>query len=155
VELKIGSFSLSDKVLEVLAQFQPICDHEGYELKSTVEPDQYVMADEAKITQVLYNFIGNAVNYVGADKLLIVKLTDLGSRTRFEVTDHGSGISEEELPFIWQRYYKAKSSGPTRKKVGTGLGLAIAKEILELHSARYGVDSAVGQGTTFWFELNR
>ena len=66
--------------------------------------------------------------------------------------DHGPGIKPEELPHVWDRYYKT-SSNYVRATEGTGLGLSIVKEILTLHHANYGVDSKVGKGTCFWFEL--
>jgi signal transduction histidine kinase len=147
------NLNVSDTVKMVLAQFQPISSHEGYQIKATVEPDQYILADEKKLTQVLYNLIGNAVNYAGEDKTIAITLTDLGGHVRFEVADHGSGIPEEELPLIWDRYYKAKAH--KRARVGTGLGLSIAKEILEAHRARFGVNSTLGQGSVFWFEIKK
>ena len=71
---------------------------------------------------------------------------------RVSVTDTGEGISEEELPLIWDRYYKVE--GTHRRGVGgSGLGLSIVREILQLHGARFGVSSGRGVGSTFWFEL--
>ncbi|GHV36969.1 two-component sensor histidine kinase [Clostridia bacterium] len=151
--IELANVNLSGTVKSVLAQFQPICGHEGYFIHAKIEPDQYVLADEKRLTQVLYNLIGNAVNYIGDDKTLAITLSDLGGRVRFEVADHGEGIPEEELPFIWDRYYKSKEH--KRAAVGTGLGLSIAKEILEAHRADFGVNSGVGVGSTFWFELRK
>ena len=71
---------------------------------------------------------------------------------RISVTDTGEGIPREHLPYIWDRYYKVDKIH-RRAAVGTGIGLSIVKNVLELHGARYGVDSAPGQGSTFWFEL--
>ena len=68
---------------------------------------------------------------------------------RFEVIDHGTGIKKEDIPLIWQRYYKAKNISET----GSGLGLSILKTILELHDAEYGVESKINEGSDFWFEL--
>ena len=68
-----------------------------------------------------------------------------------EVIDHGEGIEPEKLELIWDRYYKVDKTH-RRAVVGTGLGLSIVKSVLEMHSAKYGVESAVG-GSTFWFEL--
>jgi signal transduction histidine kinase len=151
--LQLINLNVSDTVKRVLAQFQPILAREGYEVQAEIEPDQYVLADEKKLTQVLYNLIGNAVNYIGEDKRIIVTLTDLSGSVRLTVTDHGAGIAAEELPQIWDRYYRAPEQ--QRAKIGTGLGLAIAKEILEAHHADFGVDSAVGQGSTFWLEIKK
>ena len=71
---------------------------------------------------------------------------------RVEVIDHGEGIEPEKLELIWDRYYKVDKTH-RRAVVGTGLGLSIVKSVLEMHNAKYGVESAVGEGSTFWFEL--
>ena len=68
------------------------------------------------------------------------------------ITDTGEGISKEQLPLIWDRYYKVDKVH-RRATVGTGLGLSIVKQILELHGATYGVSSTIGKGSTFWFSL--
>jgi signal transduction histidine kinase len=109
------------------------------------------MADDRRIEQVLYNLIGNAVNHIGEDKTIQVRVMGVPGAVRIEVQDHGEGIEAEDLPRIWERYYKAKNH--VRAKAGTGLGLSIVKGILDLHSAKYGADSRPGEGSTFWFEL--
>ena len=68
------------------------------------------------------------------------------------VEDHGEGIAEDQLEYIWDRYYKVDKTHK-RASVGTGLGLSIVKGVLELHHAEYGVESEVGKGSTFWFRL--
>ena len=72
---------------------------------------------------------------------------------RISVADTGVGIAPEDLPYIWDRYYKVDKVHK-RAVVGTGLGLSIVKGILESHGAAYGVDSTPGIGSTFWFELD-
>ena len=104
------------------------------------------------ILQVVYNLVNNALNYTGEDKTVIITQTVNEGRVRISVTDTGVGIAEEDLPYIWDRYYKVDKVHK-RAVVGTGLGLSIVKGILESHGARYGVDSKVGEGSTFWFEL--
>ena len=71
---------------------------------------------------------------------------------RISVTDHGEGIAPDQLPYIWDRYYKVDKVH-RRATVGTGIGLSIVKGVLESHSATYGVDSTLGVGSTFWFEI--
>ncbi|MFQ7473991.1 MAG: ATP-binding protein, partial [Anaerovoracaceae bacterium] len=70
-----------------------------------------------------------------------------------KVEDNGVGIAAEDLNHVWDRYYKA-SSNMVRASEGSGLGLSIVKEILTLHKVNFGVDSTLGAGTSFWFELN-
>lgn len=71
---------------------------------------------------------------------------------RIEVIDNGEGIASENLPYIWDRYYKVDKKHK-RAIMGTGLGLSIVKKVIKLHGENYGVESQVGKGTTFWFEL--
>jgi signal transduction histidine kinase len=68
------------------------------------------------------------------------------------ISDSGAGIAPEQIPLIWDRYYKVDRVH-RRAMIGTGLGLSIVKQILEAHRATYGVESKVGEGSTFWFEL--
>ena len=109
-------------------------------------------ADESKLSQVVYNLINNAVNYTGADKRIMVRLFEKDGWARVEIQDTGAGIPSDQLEYVWNRYYKLDRTHK-RAAVGTGLGLSIVKNVLELHKARYGVESAVGRGSTFWFEL--
>lgn len=113
-----------------------------------------VEADEARIEQVLYNLINNAVNHTPKGGTVTVKAIDAAETMRIEVADTGSGIPEKDLPHIWQRYYKAKKADGKRT-IGTGLGLAIVKEVLDAHQIAYGVVSLRGVGTTFWLELKK
>ena len=110
------------------------------------------MADEVRLLQVVYNLINNAINYTGDNKLVRVAQNVRDDVVRISVTDSGAGISEEDLPLIWDRYYKVDKVH-TRAKIGTGLGLSIVKNILLLHGSRFGVSSEVGKGSTFWFEF--
>ena len=80
--------------------------------------------------------------------------TDIGSRVRVMVSDSGEGIPADELPFIWDRYYRSRENH-RRAVIGSGLGLNICRGILEKHGANYGARSEEGKGTTFWFELPR
>ncbi len=152
-KLSAENVDLSGAVKKVVSRFQPILEHEGYHVHATIEPDQYALCDKLRLTQVLYNLIGNAINHIGEDKTIYITVQDLGSAVRFEVTDHGEGIPEEDLPRIWERYYKSQNH--RRNRTGTGLGLSIVKEILIAHGARYGAVSKVGEGSTFWFELKK
>ena len=102
---------------------------------------------------MLYNLIGNAVNYTGEDKVVRIRLKKESDAIRFEVSDSGKGIKEEELEGIWDRYYRVDKVH-RRAVIGTGLGLSIVKGVLELHNAAYGVENEEAGGATFWFELD-
>ena len=111
-----------------------------------------VTADRGMILQVIYNLINNAVNYTGASLRVRVNITLKDGRVRFAVADDGEGIEPEMIESIWDRYYRVDKVH-NRAVIGTGLGLSIVKGILDAHGALYGVNSAVGVGSVFWFEL--
>ena len=148
--LKIEAFDLSEYTFDVLEKFEYLSETQGYRFVADIEKDIYTEADPLKIGEVLYNLIGNAVNYTGEDKLVRVELKRQGDGTaRFSVSDTGKGIKPEEITTIWDRYYRS-SQAHKRPVKGTGLGLSIVKTILEKHNFRFGVESTVGKGTTFY-----
>ncbi|MFJ8258437.1 ATP-binding protein [Peribacillus asahii] len=151
--LQIKNVNLSETLKKILLRFGALSKLEGFEIKANIDYDLYVLVDEQRMERVIYNLIGNAINYIGEDKEIKVNLIDLGSRVRFEVIDNGNGIPSEELDLIWDRYYKAKTH--KRSIASNGLGLSIVKSILEMHQAEFGIESAVGKGSTFWFELRK
>ena len=110
------------------------------------------MADETRLLQVIYNLVNNAINYTGEDKTVTIRQDVLDGVVRISVIDTGEGISEENLPLVWDRYYKIDKVHK-RAILGTGLGLSIVKNILVLHQSRFGVSSEVGKGACFWFEF--
>ena len=114
----------------------------------------YINADNIKISQVLYNLINNAINYTGEDNTVTVRQKINGNMVRIEISDTGDGIDEENIKFIWDRYYKVDKTHK-RPVSGTGIGLSIVKNILELHGFKYGVMSKKGEGSTFYFEAER
>jgi signal transduction histidine kinase len=151
--LKMQDVNLSEIVRNVLTRFSGLSEQDGFKFEAEIDFDQYALADKTRIEQVLYNLIGNAVNHSKDSKIVKVRLVNLGGSVRVEVQDKGQGIAKEEIPYIWDRYYKSKKR--SRNKVGNGIGLSIVKSVLELHNAKYGVDSEVGKGSSFWFELKK
>jgi len=145
-------FNLSRKITEITVRFHVLSEREGYTFTGDIQEDLWTYADEEKIERVIYNLIGNAVNYTGDDKSVRIDLYKRADKLRLEVMDTGCGISEEELPYIWERYYKTRGSHK-RSVVGTGLGLSIVKRILKEHDAAFGVESELNKGSIFWFEL--
>ena len=146
------SFSLTQTVSETMQRYERLIKQDGYVIDFISDRDVEVIADRGMILQVVYNLINNAVNYTGEDKRATVTQTIRDRVVRISVTDTGDGIEEDKLSEIWDRYYRVDKVHK-RATVGTGLGLSIVKEILDLHGADYGVESKVGEGSTFWFEL--
>lgn len=147
-------FNLKETVKTLIQSYDLLEEQEGIHIYFICrEKHLYVNADEERIKQVFSNLINNAIKFCGTDKAVIVTLKKRGNRVLCKVTDHGIGIPENELHNIWERYYKA-SSNNVREIKGSGLGLSIVKEILSLHHSNFGVESKMGYGTTFWFELS-
>lgn len=146
-------FDLTAAVEEVMRRYDAFTAHQGYHITFAFEERVGVFADRSMILQVLYNLINNAINYTGEDLSVTVNQSVREGRVRISVTDTGEGIAEDQIPQIWNRYYKVDKVH-RRAMIGTGLGLSIVKGVLELHNAAYGVESKIGCGSTFWFELD-
>lgn len=141
-------FNLSQLCDEVAFRYDTIGEH--YHLEFTACESCDVYADPGLVERALHNLLGNAINHVGEDGFigLTVDKTDHGT-ARVEVSDHGPGISEKDLPHLFDRYYRSRSDAG---KTGTGLGLSITKAIFEVSGFGYGIITKMGQGSTFWFE---
>jgi PAS domain S-box-containing protein len=125
----------------------------GVELEADVQSDLTLCGDEDRLTQVLTNLVSNAKKFSppGGKVSVRVEPTPLG-RVRFSVIDQGPGIPPEDLSKLFGRFQQLDGAD-TRRHEGTGLGLWISKAIIEQHGGTIGVDSRVGEGSTFWFEL--
>lgn len=146
------NFSLTEALSEVSERYKKFTDKNGYTLNFIFDKNVYIHADKTMILQVLYNFINNAINYSYEEKEITIKQELIGGSVKISVTDKGEGIEKDKLAFIWDRYYKIDKTH-NRPKIGSGLGLSISKQILQKHSASFGVQSKVGCGSTFYFSL--
>ncbi len=146
------TFDLTETVKEVMKRYEKLTEKDNYTVTFESDENVYVTADRTMILQVIYNLINNALNYTGEDRRVSIVQSVWDNRVRISVIDTGEGIAVEDLPYIWDRYYKVDKVHK-RARVGTGLGLSIVKGILESHGAPYGVESRVGEGSNFWFEL--
>jgi signal transduction histidine kinase len=115
-------------------------------------PSLMVQADPMRLAQVLLNLVGNAIKFTLAGGAVSVEVGAAGPEARVRVRDTGLGIAPEHLDKVFDRFFQV-DAGATRARGGAGLGLAIAKSLVERQGGRMGVESAVGQGTTFWFTL--
>ena len=151
IELQKEEFNLNDVIKTIVDKFSVLCEKDGYKIEY-IGFDYKVLADKKKIEQVIYNLINNAINYTGEDKKVYVKLLKIKNGIRVEVIDTGKGIDDEDINYIWDKYYKVDKKYK-RVTYGTGLGLSIVKNILLQHDFDYGVDSKKGIGTKFYFEI--
>lgn len=151
-ELNSSYFNIGTKINEIVMLYQGLIDEHKISLVIEGENDYTVYADEIKIGQVIANFISNAIKHSADGTTITIRIKKKKRKVRIEISDNGSGIAPEDLPYIWDRYYKIDKKFK-RSSNGSGLGLAIVRAILEAHELEYGVESELNKGTTFYFEM--
>lgn len=150
-EYKRESFSPKQLIEDIIARFAQV--NPDYKIVAELESELLACADKDSIGQVLYNLISNAINYTGEDKTVHISLFETEhNMLRVEIRDSGKGISPEELPLIWERYYRSRNTHQ-RPVAGSGLGLSIVKGALTGQNLAFGVESELQKGSCFWFEL--
>lgn len=146
-------YDLVKEIKKIIKRYDITKEMENYKFKLELPKKAIVVADKNKINQVIYNLINNAINYTGKDKLVTIRVTKEDNSYLVEIIDTGKGIKKEEIPYIWDKYYKSDKNHQ-RNVISTGLGLSIVKEILNKHNFEYGVVSKVNYGSTFYFKIN-
>ncbi len=158
LNIDVASFDLYATVNGLIQLLRPHAASKGLTLHAVVDPelDYRLRGDSNHLRQILLNLLGNAVKFTERGEIVLGvtlrKATADGVTARFEVRDTGIGIPPELLPRIFERFVQADQSA-TRRFGGSGLGTTIAKQLVELMGGTIGVQSRVGEGTTFWFEL--
>ncbi len=155
IQLTIEEVNLSAFINRIVRKFQGIAKDNEINLSANIsESETSFSFDPDRIEQVLTNLIDNAIRHTPKGGYVTLNIIHEEKGLKMEVTDSGSGIPEEDLPFVFERFYKADKAR-TRGRAGTGLGLAIAKNIIDAHFGTISVQSMLGQGTTFSFYLPR
>jgi PAS domain S-box-containing protein len=150
LSIDVKAESPDDLVNDTIDMLRPLASGSSIEMVASVAENlPSVLADAARIQQVLSNLVGNAVKFTPRQGTITVVADLLDTEVRFAVIDTGPGIPPEQVPHIFGRFWQAKSSD----RRGIGLGLAIAKGIVEAHNGRIWVESQVGLGSTFYFTL--
>lgn len=153
-DLDKSCFELKQLLDNTVKRYGILSEKTGVGITQLYQGDAVIEADEARIGQVLYNLINNAFNHTPEGGSIKVDAIDGNSAVRIEISDTGMGIPQEDIPHIWDRYYKSQKAD-AKRSLGTGLGLAIVKGVLEAHNSVFGVESKKETGTTFWFELKK
>ncbi len=151
--LTYSQFSLNELLHGVIEKLSYFAQNKN--MKITVEAyeeNTSIYADRDKMYQVFYNLINNGIQHSCDYTTIWVRTLKTEDGLRVEIIDNGKGIAEEDLPYIWDRFYKIDKSGK-RNESGTGLGMAIVKNILEAHHMKYGVESQLHKGTKVWMEI--
>lgn len=146
-------YDLIKEIKKIIKRYKVMEELNNYKFILELPKKAIIKADKNKLNQVIYNLLNNAINYTGEDKIVKVKVTKEENSYLVEIIDTGKGIKKEDIPFIWDKYYKTEKKHK-RNIVSTGLGLSIVKEILNKHNFEYGVTSKLKKGSTFYFRIN-
>ncbi len=146
-------FAIAELAQDLVVKFQPVAEKKNISLKTDLPQNlPLVIADIAMIERALGNLIDNAVSYTPEGGEVNVKIAKSGGKVTVVVSDTGYGIPEDEIPLIFDRFYRVEKSR-ARSSGGTGLGLAITKKIIELHKSTISIKSKLNVGTTLSFSL--
>lgn len=153
LRLELQTVPIGEVVERATASLQPLFAGRGLELECDLPPHlPTVEVDVERIGQVLRNLLNNAAAYTPAGGRVVVAAQARGELVEVSVTDTGIGIGPKDLPYVFERFYRADHSR-ARATGGAGLGLAIAKQIVEAHGGRIRAESELGRGTTFTFTV--
>lgn len=152
-------FELFDNIETCVELLSANAQSKGLALVCGIDPQlpRRVIGDGVRLRQIIVNFVNNAIKFTASGGQVLVKSKLISQdghdiRVRFEVTDSGIGLSEEQMQKLFKPFVQADGS-TTRKYGGTGLGLSICKQLVDLMKGTIGVESVLGLGSTFWFEL--
>jgi signal transduction histidine kinase len=152
-----GALVLQREPVDLAKHLRELLDHNARvidvaRIRCEVPPDlPRVSADPARLERVFLNLLSNALKYSLGDALVIVRARAVDEMVEVTVTDQGPGVPPEELPHLFERFYRVPHSGARTE--GLGLGLFITRRLVEEHGGRTWVESAVGKGSTFAFTL--
>lgn len=143
-------FSLQELVLDNVGRFRLQAEQRNVDLRCTAAPEApYVWADLRLVERAIVNLVENALRFTQPQGRVNITVDTVEDRVRLEVSDNGCGIAPEDIPHVFERYYRARRT----EHSSTGLGLAIVKRIAEIHGSAISVESTEGQGATFGFFL--
>lgn len=148
-KLNIVQFDIADMCQDIVEMYNYKAVKDGKSISYAGPQQIYVFADAALIERVIHNFVSNALVHTPPETRVgvAINVTKEG-KVKVSVYDSGSGIKQEDIPHLFDKYYRARKD---EGRTGSGLGLAIVKSILENHNFEYGVESHEGLGTEFWF----
>lgn len=147
-EIKLGLVSANEVIENIAEQFIPLAEMEGLTLQVKLSEQLELMADKERLHQLLVILLDNAIKYTPPPGQLLITGVKQGSSLVITVEDSGQGIPTEDLPRVFDRFYRGDKAR-SREKGGTGLGLSIAKWIVQQHGGKIGVDNKAGGGARF------
>ncbi|MAT43087.1 MAG: hypothetical protein CL609_12155 [Anaerolineaceae bacterium] len=152
LSFEYSTFDFNSLVNECMLILLPLATQHKIKIIDQPESEQLIInADRSKIKQVILNLLNNAIKYNHPDGTITLQHEIKKDKLTFSITDSGVGIPEKEIPFIFNKFYRASSV--ENEIQGTGLGLSISRQIIENHQGSIGVKSQKDKGSTFFFEL--
>lgn len=150
VQLKFSQVKIKRLVLEIISALSPIAEAKDLLLQWQISPDcpLEIICDRDRVVQALSNLVGNAIKFTKHGEVTL-QVIPLKNEIQFQINDTGPGISKEEIPKVFNRFWQAKETA----SLGAGLGLSIVKGIAQAHGGRIQVQSTLGKGSTFFFTL--
>jgi two-component system sensor histidine kinase BaeS len=152
LKLNLQPIDLAALIGSTVANFMPVAEERGLTLAAELDRVVTVVADSDRVGQVLRNLIANALWHTPPQGQVTIETQPIDCVMRVTVTDTGEGIVPEDVPHVFDRFYRSDKSR-ARLSGGSGLGLAIAKSLIEAMGGQIGVDSELGKGSRFWFTL--
>ena len=154
--LKLEVFDINELIRRILITFEARIYERKMDVEIRFAQEQfYVEADSTQISQVIRNLIDNAIKYSPENSKLRIATYAMRKEVYISIQDFGQGIPEEDVPRVFDRFYKVEKAHTPSKQSGTGLGLSIVKRIIDQHGQKITLKSARGKGSTFTFTLKR
>jgi signal transduction histidine kinase len=155
-EVTKNTVDLNQVIDNVIFLMQPATEKSKHCLTFTADGEKLVLGDAGQLSQVFVNLLGNAIKFSPDASRIEIKLTTVESEGRLfartTITDHGIGIPEEDLKRLFTRFFRAKNAD-SGQYPGTGLGLVIVQEVVNRHDGKIGIESKLGEGTTFSVDI--
>lgn len=148
MELRLSDFNLAESMKQWIMLFSASAQKKHITISMDAPDTIMLRADQDKIERICYNLLSNALKYTSEGGEITLTAKEEGGRVMISVADNGCGISSDELPYIFDRFYQAKNAGR-----GTGIGLAIVKAFTELHHGEVSATSIEGKGSTFTIHI--
>ena len=148
MELRLSDFNLAENMKQWIMLFSASAQKKHITISMDAPDTIMLRADQDKIERICYNLLSNALKYTSEGGEISLMAKEEGGRVMISVADNGCGISSDELPYIFDRFYQAKNAGR-----GTGIGLAIVKAFTELHHGEVSATSIEGKGSTFTIHI--
>lgn len=152
IQIDRSNFNISQELQNIITSFTPLYNQKNATIEYDIEDNIDVLIDKDRFNQIINNLLSNSLRYIKDDGKVFIDLKKSNDNILITLEDNGIGIKEKDLPFIFNRFYRADSSRD-KNTGGTGLGLSIVKSIVEAHDGNIDIESEYGVGTKITIQL--